>query len=195
MTEVHIPSAQEVVITDRKPEHCASSPGPEVEPPSTEIGSATTVPEQPAGTTPTTTHEHKTITDASGGGVSQETPMTDKSLKARSEPGIITDRVQNRASVITVRHLIDRLAQDGQRQTDETDSKAERETDKDEVAAECTTTLQLSAEVRTDGSQASERTAHPGKVIVTNVTVNSLTVTFREAMMAEGFFSSDGLQI
>ncbi|XP_055366790.1 chromobox homolog 7a isoform X2 [Betta splendens] len=29
---------------------------------------------------------------------------------------------------------------------------------------------------------------HPGKVIVTDVTINSLTVTFKEAMTAEGFF-------
>lgn len=29
---------------------------------------------------------------------------------------------------------------------------------------------------------------HPGKVIVTNVTINSLTVTFKEASVAEGFF-------
>lgn len=29
---------------------------------------------------------------------------------------------------------------------------------------------------------------HPGKVITTNVTINSLTVTFKEATMAEGFF-------
>uniref|UniRef100_A0A3Q3LK35 Chromobox homolog 7a n=1 Tax=Mastacembelus armatus TaxID=205130 RepID=A0A3Q3LK35_9TELE len=29
---------------------------------------------------------------------------------------------------------------------------------------------------------------HPGKVIVTDVTINSLTVTFKEAMVAEGFF-------
>lgn len=29
---------------------------------------------------------------------------------------------------------------------------------------------------------------HPGKVIVTDVTINSLTVTFKEAKMAEGFF-------
>lgn len=93
--------------------------------------------------------------------------------------------------MITVRHLIDRFVQVEQRQTGEKDSKAKRETDKDEVTAECTTTLQ----VRTDESQASEHTRHPGKVIVTNVTVNSLTVTFKEAMTAEGFFSSSGLQV
>lgn len=31
-------------------------------------------------------------------------------------------------------------------------------------------------------------TKYPGKVITTNVTINSLTVTFKEATMAEGFF-------
>lgn len=30
---------------------------------------------------------------------------------------------------------------------------------------------------------------YPGKVITTNVTINSLTVTFKEATMAEGFFN------
>ncbi|KAK3508616.1 hypothetical protein QTP70_035289 [Hemibagrus guttatus] len=187
MTKDHAPSTQEAVITDGKPEHYTSSPDCEVAPPNTEIGLATTVTEQPASTTTTNTPEHKPITDASEGGVSHDAPITDKSLKCGS--GVITDRVQNRASVITVRHLIDRFVQDEQRQTGETDSK--RETDKDEVTAECTTTLQ----VRTDESQASERTQHPGKVIVTNVTVNSLTVTFKEAMTAEGFFSSSGLQV
>ncbi len=38
-------------------------------------------------------------------------------------------------------------------------------------------------------SQAAPAVAeHPGKVIVTNVTINSLTVTFKEATVAEGFF-------
>ncbi|KAG7326024.1 hypothetical protein KOW79_010949 [Hemibagrus wyckioides] len=188
MTKDHSPSTQEAVITE-KPEHCTSSPDCEVTPPNTEIGSATTVTEQLASTTTTNTPEHKPITDTSGGGVSHDTPITDKTLKC--DAGVITDRVQNRASVITVRHLFDRFVQDEQRQTGEKDSKAKRETDKDEVTAECTTTLQ----VRTDESQTSEHTRHPGKVIVTNVTVNSLTVTFKEAMTAEGFFSSSGLQV
>lgn len=38
-------------------------------------------------------------------------------------------------------------------------------------------------------SQSSQTAAQrPGKVIVTDVTINSLTVTFKEAMVAEGFF-------
>ncbi|GAA6215595.1 chromobox protein homolog 8-like [Lates japonicus] len=41
----------------------------------------------------------------------------------------------------------------------------------------------------TPGSQSAPAAAeHPGKVIVTDVTINSLTVTFKEAMVAEGFF-------
>ncbi|XP_026998296.1 chromobox homolog 7a [Tachysurus fulvidraco] len=191
MPEDDAPCIQEAVLTEGKPEHYASSSDCEVAPPSTEISSATTATERPASTTTTNTHEHEPITDDLGGGVSQNTPITDKSLKSSSGAGVITDRVQNRASVITVRHLIDRFVQDEQRQTGETDSKAKRETDKEEVTAECTATLQ----VRTNESQSSECTPHPGKVIVTNVTVNSLTVTFKEAMTPEGFFSSSGLQV
>lgn len=37
-------------------------------------------------------------------------------------------------------------------------------------------------------SQSSPAAEHPGRVIVTNVTINSLTVTFLEATVAEGFF-------
>lgn len=193
MTLDHAPSTPEAVITDGKPEHCASSSDCEVEPPSTEIGSVTTETPQSENTPITNTHEHRPITDASGGRASQDEPIIDKSLK--SSLGVITDRVQNRASVITVRHLIDRFAQDENRETGETDGKAEKETDGDEVTAECTTTLQLSTEVSTDESQTSESAQHPGKVIVTKVTINSLTVTFKEAMTAEGFFSSYGLQV
>lgn len=51
--------------------------------------------------------------------------------------------------------------------------------------------------VRVEGSGGAVRPAaevsgaaaeHPGKVIVTDVTINALTVTFKEATMAEGFF-------
>ncbi|KAJ8387594.1 hypothetical protein AAFF_G00152900 [Aldrovandia affinis] len=37
-------------------------------------------------------------------------------------------------------------------------------------------------------------TADPGQVIVTEVTINSLTVTFREALAAKGFFRGWGLE-
>lgn len=40
----------------------------------------------------------------------------------------------------------------------------------------------------TPGDQASLAAKHPGRVIMTNVTINSLTVTFLEATVADGFF-------
>lgn len=36
---------------------------------------------------------------------------------------------------------------------------------------------------------------HPGEVTVTDVTLNSLTVTFKESRMAKGFFRDCGLKI
>lgn len=189
MTDGRAPSTQEAVIAGRKPENCTDR---ELEPLGTENATATPATDQSEGAIITNTHKHKIITDASGGRVLQDKPITDESLRNSLGVGVITDRVQNRASVITVRHLIDRFAQDEKRETGETDSKA---TDKDEVTAECTTTLQLSTEVSTDESQAPESARHPGKVIVTKVTINSLTVTIKEAMAAEGFFSSDGLHV
>ncbi|XP_044187787.1 chromobox homolog 7a isoform X2 [Thunnus albacares] len=46
-----------------------------------------------------------------------------------------------------------------------------------------------SVTMTTPGSQTDPAEAeHPGKVIVTEVTINSLTVTFKEATVAEGFF-------
>ncbi|KAI5087531.1 chromobox-like 7a [Silurus meridionalis] len=192
MTEGHDPSSQEPVITDRKPELYNSSPERKAAPPGTETDPATRSPEQPASATPPPPNEQKPITDTSGGGVSPDEPPSDQLLKSSSGAGVVTDRVQNRASVITVRRSSDRFTWDEERKAGETDSKEDRGT---EVTAECTTTLKLRAEVRTDECQASESERHPGKVIVTNVTINSLTVTFKEAMTAEGFFSSYGLQV
>lgn len=40
----------------------------------------------------------------------------------------------------------------------------------------------------TPDNQTTLTTKHPGKVIMTDVTINSLTVTFLEATVAEGFF-------
>lgn len=40
----------------------------------------------------------------------------------------------------------------------------------------------------TPGDQVSLAAKHPGRVIMTNVTINSLTVTFLEATVADGFF-------
>ncbi|XP_076866626.1 chromobox homolog 7a [Brachyhypopomus gauderio] len=151
-------------------------------------------------------HQQGPVTDRSGGGASvpesRHHATTDQSTKSSPEAVLIAregdghiDRVQNRVSVIAVRPLIDSC---GRGQADETDSsaaKTKEETDEYEGTAECLTTLQLSAEVRTDQSHASKSKQHPGKVIVTEVTINSLTVTFKEAMSAEGFFSSCELQL
>lgn len=57
------------------------------------------------------------------------------------------------------------------------------------TAAICSAAEDRKEEVRGDNQSVNRETAkHPGKVIVTNVTINSLTVTFKEATVAEGFF-------
>lgn len=49
------------------------------------------------------------------------------------------------------------------------------------------------------GPDASDKTwtpmVAPGEVTVTDVTLNSLTVTFRESRVARGFFRDWGLQV
>lgn len=58
-----------------------------------------------------------------------------------------------------------------------------------DAAVVCSVAEARSEEVKGDNQSVTTTTAeHPGKVIVTDVTINSLTVTFKEAMMAEGFF-------
>ncbi|KAM9473592.1 chromobox homolog 7a isoform 15-T15 [Salvelinus alpinus] len=49
-------------------------------------------------------------------------------------------------------------------------------------------TKQQGEEVVTQCPDSSGTEVNPGKVIVTDVTINSLTVTFKEALAAEGFF-------
>uniref|UniRef100_A0A4W5PX23 Chromobox homolog 7a n=1 Tax=Hucho hucho TaxID=62062 RepID=A0A4W5PX23_9TELE len=49
-------------------------------------------------------------------------------------------------------------------------------------------TKQQGEEVVTQCPDSSGADVNPGKVIVTDVTINSLTVTFKEALAAEGFF-------
>nr|XP_029481483.1 uncharacterized protein LOC115104265 isoform X3 [Oncorhynchus nerka] len=51
-------------------------------------------------------------------------------------------------------------------------------------------TKQQGEEVVTQCPDSSGTEVNPGKVIVTYVTINSLTVTFKEALAAEGFFKS-----
>lgn len=68
----------------------------------------------------------------------------------------------------------------------------------DAAAAVCSATKAGREETGNDNQSVSTATAcsqttppaakHAGRVIVTNVTINSLTVTFREARVAEGFF-------
>lgn len=66
----------------------------------------------------------------------------------------------------------------------ETAGDAAAEASKEEVRGD-----NQSVTTATPGSQTALAEAeHPGKVIVTNVTINSLTVTFEEATVAEGFF-------
>ncbi|KAL7883403.1 hypothetical protein SRHO_G00010610 [Serrasalmus rhombeus] len=207
MTGDHTPSAkQKAVVMANQSEHCALSCecGDQLtKHVHTETISVQRLTDQSAVSTITETHEP--IKDRSGGvasaPVSHNETKIDQSLKSSSElvysakeVGLI-DRVQKRASVIC---LIDSCMQDQVKEAGQTDMSAdstEKETDEDEVTAECTTTLQLSAEVRTDQSQGPGSTEHPGKVIVTDVTINCVTVTFKEAMTAEGFFSGYGLQV
>ncbi|KAM3597491.1 uncharacterized protein V6R79_005353 [Siganus canaliculatus] len=61
-----------------------------------------------------------------------------------------------------------------------------------DAAATCSSAEVRKEEVRSDNQSVTVTTPapaeHPKKVIVTNVTINSLTVTFKEATVAEGFF-------
>ncbi|KAK1785691.1 hypothetical protein P4O66_019032 [Electrophorus voltai] len=170
--------------------------------------SAPTVTDKSASDTITDTHEQGPITDGSEIRVSalelHDHTTTHQSTKTSSEAvltakeGSAIDRGQNRVSVIAVRHLIDSCGRGQAKETAETEcstAKLKEETGEDEGTAEYMTTLQLSTEVRTNQSQASESSQHPGKVIVTEVTINSLTVTFKEAVSAEGFFSGCELQV
>ncbi|KAK2833763.1 hypothetical protein Q5P01_017652 [Channa striata] len=68
-------------------------------------------------------------------------------------------------------------------------SEAERDSNATAAAAVCSSDKTGNEEVSGDIQSVTTAMAeHPGKVIVTNVTVNSQTVTFKEAKTAEGFF-------
>lgn len=149
----------------------------------------------------TITETQKIATDTAGGGdserLSPDTTNTDQSLQnstnSETKAEGALDKIQNRPSVIEV-HSSARCGQEKERETGRSDTpEVEEKKDVDvEVTAECTTTLQ----VPTDQSQASSTIAvHAGKVIVTKVTINSLTVTFKEATSAEGFFSGCRLEV
>ncbi|KAI1884541.1 hypothetical protein AGOR_G00227440 [Albula goreensis] len=57
-----------------------------------------------------------------------------------------------------------------------------------------TPTLGQEEEITNKEPEGQPPTAAPGKVIVTEVTINSLTVTFKEALAAKGFFRGWGLE-
>ncbi|KAI7803067.1 chromobox homolog 7a isoform X2 [Triplophysa rosa] len=139
------------------------------------------------------------VTNIAGGGdserVAHDATNTDQSLQNSTNletkvEGVL-DKIQNRPSVIEV-HMSakqEMIKETSQSDTPEVEDKKEMDV---EVTEECKTTLQ----VPTDQSQASSTIAvHPGKVIVTKVTINSLTVTFKEAMSTEGFFSDCALEL
>lgn len=136
------------------------------------------------------------VTNTAGGGDSEhDATNTDQSLQnstnLETKVEGVPDKIQNRPSVIEV-HMSakqEMIRETGQSDTPEVEDKKEMDV---EVTEECKTTLQ----VPTDQSQASSTIAvHTGKVIVTKVTINSLTVTFKEAMSAQGFFSDCALEL
>lgn len=148
----------------------------------------------------TNTQENEPVTNTAGDEdserVSHDTTNTDQSLqnstKSEAEQGVF-DKVQNRPSVIEV-HSSTTWRQEEVRERGEVDSSeaTEKEGMDADVTAEHTTLLQ----VPIDQSQTPSTTAaHPGNVIVTRVTINSLTVTFKEATSAEGFFSGYGFEV
>lgn len=188
---------QETIITVRKTENCQSSFYHSEKP--IEDACPTTGPVLGAtdgleNRTITETQKTEPVTNSPGGGdserVSHDTANTDQSLQNSTNS---ETKIQNRPSVIEV-HTSARCGPESVRETGQSDTPEvgdKKEMDV-EVTAECATTLQ----VPTDQSQASPTTAvHPGKVIVTKVTINSLTVTFKEAVSTEGFFSDCRLEV
>ncbi|XP_016419227.1 chromobox protein homolog 8-like isoform X2 [Sinocyclocheilus rhinocerous] len=207
-TEVHqdIPSGQEMsegynssaeheaVITIKETENC-SSIFDHAEKPREDTGPVLGA---TVNSTITNTQENEPVTNTAGDEdsvrVSHDTTNTDQSLhnstKSGAEQGVF-DKVPDRPSVIEV-HSSAKCRQDEVSERGELDRSETKEKEGMDavVTAECTTTLQ----VPIDQLQTPTTTAvHPGKVIVTQVTINTLTVTFKEAMSAEGFFSGYGL--
>ncbi|XP_039537334.1 chromobox homolog 7a isoform X2 [Pimephales promelas] len=197
MSEVYNSSTeQESVITIQETENCSSifdyaeKPSEDTRP----------VFEATDNSTISDTEKNEPGTNTAGGEdsvrVSHDTTNTDQSLHHSTKSEVeksVFDKVQNRPSVIEV-HLSARCGQEEVRETGEVDrlEAIEKERLDDDVTAECTTTLQ----VPVDQSHASSTTTvYPEKVTVTQVTINSLTVTFKEAVTAEGFFSSCRLEV
>ncbi|XP_051987719.1 chromo domain-containing protein cec-1-like isoform X2 [Xyrauchen texanus] len=193
---------QEAEITKQEPENC-SSIFDHAEKPSEDtclmIGPVLEATERPEYFLITNTQKNESVTNITGGEdalrVSHDTADTDQPLqnstKKETNEEAVFDKIQNRPSVIEV-HLSSKCGQnqvkEGQLDSSEVEDKKGMDV---EVTTECST-----LQVQTDQSQApSTTTVNPGKVIVTEVTINSLTVTIKEAMSAEGFFSGDGLEV
>ncbi|XP_052397835.1 chromobox protein homolog 8 [Carassius gibelio] len=206
-TEVHqdIPSSQETmdgysssaeheaVIIIKETENCSSIHAEKPSEDSSQVLGATE-------TSPiSNTQENEPVTNTTGGEdsirVSHDTTNTDHSLHNSTESGAkqgVLDKVQNRPSVIEV-HSSTKCRQEEVRERDEVDRSEAKE--KEGMDGDITAEHTL-LQVPTDQSQTpSTTTVHPGKVTVTQVTINSLTVTFKEAMSAEGFFGDDELEI
>ncbi|XP_030649605.1 chromobox homolog 7a [Chanos chanos] len=179
------------------------------------------LPDQPANSTPSQSHREEPTQDHSWGTGSEavtdrfegvvsttdksvgraskqgahDVAMTDNTTEsaAGAEPVIgqsVKDRVQNRVSVIeagplTTNHLGSSMSCCGP-------VGGASAVAGGDVTQMCTGVSQRGQEVPKERSCDA---VHSGKVIVTNVTVKSVTVTFREAMTAEGFFNSPELKV
>ncbi|XP_051570951.1 chromobox homolog 7a [Myxocyprinus asiaticus] len=193
---------QEAVITMQEPENCSSifdHAEKQSEDTCLMTGPVLEVTERPENFIITNTQKTESVTNITGGEyalrVSHDTADTDQPLqnstKKETNEEAVFDKIQNRPSVIEV-HLSAKCGQnqvkEGQLESSEAKDKKGMDVD---VTTDCST-----LKVQTDQSQApSTTTVHPGKVIVTEVTINSLTVTIKEAVSAEGFFSGDGLEV
>ncbi|XP_065133943.2 chromobox homolog 7a isoform X1 [Paramisgurnus dabryanus] len=189
---------QESLITFRKTENSSSS-FDSCEKPSEDtcpmIGPVLGATDGFENSTITETQKNEPVANTARGDdsvqVSHDTTSTDQSLlnntSSETKDEGMLHKVQNRPSVIEVHSSAEKLKETGQLDVSEVKEKKDIDV---EVTAECTALLQ----VPTDQSQASSITeVHTGKVIVTQVTLNSLTVTFKEATSAEGFFSHSGV--
>uniref|UniRef100_A0A8C2C596 Chromobox protein homolog 8-like n=1 Tax=Cyprinus carpio TaxID=7962 RepID=A0A8C2C596_CYPCA len=196
ITEGYSSSAEhEAVIIIKETENC-SSIYDHAETPSEDTSQVLGATEN---STITNTQENEPVTNTTGGEdsirISHDTANTDQSLHNSTESGAkqgVFDKVQNRPSVIEV-HSSTKCRQEEVSEGGEVDhSEAKEKEGMDaDITAECTL-----LQVPSDQSQTpSTTTVDPEKVTVTQVTINSLTVTFKEAMSAEGFFSGDGLEI
>ncbi|XP_070837791.1 chromobox homolog 7a [Chaetodon trifascialis] len=152
----------------------------------------------------------ETWTDEGGGGTSEARQnqtfacdqSKDSALAPEAGPGdavTVGDRSEwDRLSETGVESVSECTALERNNTTSVIVSVQESSVTAGDAAAVCSAAEGRKEEVRGDnqsvttvtpGHQTAPAEAeHPGKVIVTNVTINSLTVTFKEATVAEGFF-------